>query len=280
MNIQLSNLCQFLPQDKVVDFAKMNPLVDLFRATVKAEELHNMEEGGKEMKARQEQLTQQQELHRGDYYYSLRDVHTAAKERLSVATRQLKQAKDGFRPIQRKITEATDNVDAHKISTRDLSHKVTKGRQDVSGKLSTLQSLEHDLEEPKQTYEDARIKEKKRMEEEIRALKDKQEALPPSEDVSAQANELAHKISKCSRDINRVSTDRTRIRQESDEKLDQEIDKRRKRRCSWKKTFFFHFLGLRHFAGGAVQRELIRLGYEGGSTLFLHYGLTVDLLQR
>ena len=53
MNIQLSNLCQFLPQvwkkdfigiffnffiykDKVVDFAKMNPLVDLFRATVKA----------------------------------------------------------------------------------------------------------------------------------------------------------------------------------------------------------------------------------------------------
>ena len=47
-------------------------------------------------------------------------MHTAAKERLSVATRQLKQAKDGFRPIQRKITEATDNVDAHKISTRDL----------------------------------------------------------------------------------------------------------------------------------------------------------------
>ena len=35
MNIQVSNLCQFLPQDKVPEFARMNQ-VELLRATQEA----------------------------------------------------------------------------------------------------------------------------------------------------------------------------------------------------------------------------------------------------
>ena len=35
MNVQMNNLCQFLPQDKVVEFAKMNPQ-QLLEATEKA----------------------------------------------------------------------------------------------------------------------------------------------------------------------------------------------------------------------------------------------------
>ena len=35
MNIQIDNLCQFLPQDKVSEFAKMTP-IELLAATQKA----------------------------------------------------------------------------------------------------------------------------------------------------------------------------------------------------------------------------------------------------
>ena len=156
-SIQIDNLCQFLPQDKVVEFAAMNP-VDLLRSTQLAAappEMIDFHEDLKKLRARQKEMLSQ---NRGD------------REQLAnLENRQEMQRADVERMRQRaEIKRRIDWLER----CRPIPKYTTASRQAKEARLRQKQ-LSAELKDLKAELAPAlrRVNEKQQYEREARAVK-------------------------------------------------------------------------------------------------------------
>jgi structural maintenance of chromosomes protein 5 len=156
-SIQIDNLCQFLPQDKVVEFAAMNP-VDLLKSTQMAAappEMIDFHEDLKKLRARQKEMLGQ---NRGD------------REQLAnLENRQEMQRGDVERMKQRaEIKRRIDWLER----CRPIPKYTTASRQAKEARLRQKQ-LSAELKDLKAELAPAlrRVNEKQQYEREVRAVK-------------------------------------------------------------------------------------------------------------
>lgn len=160
-NIQIDNLCQFLPQDRVVEFAGLNP-IDLMRETQRAaappqvlENHENLKKLGKKFKEisndfesdratlkamEDRQAALQQDVERlRERQEVMQKIELLEKARpfiaYTAARNSSNQAKESFRKSQRELEELQEQVqpmtDAprNKMRYRDLLEKCVKERK-------------------------------------------------------------------------------------------------------------------------------------------------------
>lgn len=156
-NIQVDNLCQFLPQDRVQDFAKQNPQ-DLLLSTMSSVCASDLIENHKRLKELQkDQMAQQTNL--GESHIKLREFTQrmeVLKEQVEVITRQNNMISDKnvrikkiawlqfeelymkCQEVEKDFTLAKKNHDEHKAQKDELNRnneKVVKNRQKLEAAL-------------------------------------------------------------------------------------------------------------------------------------------------
>ncbi|CAB4007950.1 structural maintenance of chromosomes 5-like, partial [Paramuricea clavata] len=178
LNIQINNLCQFLPQEKVVEFAKMSPQ-ELLVATEKAvgppdmwqnhQDLITLGKRGKDMEAslteKQEHLEkleqqnsrlehevkrfQEREKHLEKIrvlekkkpwaeYEELRQQFVKKREKRDELKKVIDQARKQNAPLEKKKNEAATKVQQHAEESRQLGEKGRQAHQSLKNKKDKL----------------------------------------------------------------------------------------------------------------------------------------------
>ncbi|KAI6651460.1 Structural maintenance of chromosomes protein 5 [Oopsacas minuta] len=203
MNIQLANLCQFLPQDKVVEFAKMDKY-KLLRATEQAigpadldemhEELINLRDKEKNTKKNLEtmndkckQLTQLNQLVQGDVerYMERQKVienvqelkqkkslieYRHARERWQNMNKNkkeaisiLSQATKHLQPVESSITEVEKQIEKLRMESHQLSMKYRQGDKSLHQLIENIRQLVDELDGPRREFQEKQQQEQNRI---------------------------------------------------------------------------------------------------------------------
>ncbi|XP_064295494.1 structural maintenance of chromosomes protein 5 isoform X3 [Phalacrocorax carbo] len=190
LNIQVDNLCQFLPQDKVGEFAKLSK-VELLEATEKSIgppemyqfhcELKNFREKEKELenlcreKAKSlEKMRQRVERYKQDVdrfherkqhldliamlerkrpwveYESVRQQHEEAKQKRDRAKEELKNLKQMQSPVTKKIQENEEYLQSLDMKIRDKATDIKDISQKCKQKQDALEMKDKQIEEIQQ----------------------------------------------------------------------------------------------------------------------------------
>ncbi|XP_074934456.1 structural maintenance of chromosomes protein 5 isoform X2 [Phalacrocorax aristotelis] len=190
LNIQVDNLCQFLPQDKVGEFAKLSK-VELLEATEKSIgppemyqfhcELKNFREKEKELenlcreKAKSlEKMRQRVERYKQDVdrfheckqhldliamlerkrpwveYESVRQQHEEAKQKRDQAKEELKNLKQMQSPVTKKIQENEEYLQSLDMKIRDKATDIKDISQKCKQKQDALEMKDKQIEEIQQ----------------------------------------------------------------------------------------------------------------------------------
>ncbi|KAM9262009.1 structural maintenance of chromosomes protein 5 [Morus bassanus] len=190
LNIQVDNLCQFLPQDKVGEFAKLSK-VELLEATEKSIgppemyqfhcELKNFREKEKELEnlCREktnslEKMRQRVERYKQDVdrfherkqhldlidmlerkrpwveYECVRQQHEEAKQRRDQAKEELKNLKEMQSPVTKKIQETEEYLQSLDMKIRDKATDIKDISQKCKQKQDALEMKDKQIEEIQQ----------------------------------------------------------------------------------------------------------------------------------
>ena len=210
LSIQVDNLCQFLPQDKVVEFAAMTP-VELLRSTQRAiasPEMIEWHEQLKELRKSQRQLETREK--------------TDKEELVNLENRQRMQEADVERLRERESVKQslTYLEKARPIAAyRDNKEKLKDAKTDRNRTLEELRTLENEVEpalravNAKQTYRDA-----------VKAALDgrtrnRDQAATRSEEAYARIEELQKEIDHGVKALERESKNLSNARQDENRLL-------------------------------------------------------------
>ncbi|KAJ7427663.1 Structural maintenance of chromosomes protein 5 [Willisornis vidua] len=190
LNIQMDNLCQFLPQDRVGEFAKLSK-VELLEATEKSIgsremyqfhcELKNFRERERELEhlCREktnslEKMKQRVERYKQDVeryheckrhkdliemlerkrlwveYENVRKQHEVVKQSRTQAKKDVKILKEKQSPWTKKIQEAEENSKSLDMKNKDNAAKIKEFSQKIKQKQDALEIKEKKIEEIKQ----------------------------------------------------------------------------------------------------------------------------------
>lgn len=186
-SIQIDNLCQFLPQDKVVEFAAMTP-VELLRSTQRAvapQEMIDLHEDLKKLRADQRKvqaenasdmdtlanLEGRQKMQEADVermreretikervkmlaaarpfaeYRRCRRIRTEAKDRRNDAAAQLQALKDEVEPSLRAVNEKQRYQDQIKYVADERKHLVEKADRKVESISARITALQESIKD-------------------------------------------------------------------------------------------------------------------------------------
>lgn len=199
LNIQLDNFCMFLPQDKVVEFARMNKqelLVETERAigpkelhqhheelsnlkkahTHSHDDLRKKKESHRELERRNNLLQRDVErfMNKKKYedeimkatfkkhwlnYESSRDDLKEKRKSCKNAKVELKRIKDEYQPIKDQHKAQEGAVERYKEAERGAAMVVRRVEGRLRGLKEQLRSLEDKVDEPRQELESAKKEE-------------------------------------------------------------------------------------------------------------------------
>lgn len=203
LNIQLDNRCMFLPQDKVIEFARMNKqelLVETERA-VGPKELYQHHEELKSLKAMHSSsctdLKKKQDLlqdlerrnnmlkrdvdrfqnreklekqirnltHKRSWvlYEDARHEYSIKKAELKEANDDLKSIKDHYQPIKERHNRQERAVERYKVAAQTAMKAVHQMENQLRDEQERLSGLEEKVEEPRQELENAKREEAARL---------------------------------------------------------------------------------------------------------------------
>ncbi|XP_062522294.1 structural maintenance of chromosomes protein 5-like [Corticium candelabrum] len=203
LNIQVGNRCQFLPQDMVVEFAKMSPS-ELLLATEKALDCDDLTEKHKQLVEIQkneqgliaqleseeqlvERLNHQQELDKPEVdrywlrkqhddklrlleqkrpwveYENSRKQYKKCMEEKNEMKKVLDKLKEENEPMDCKVQEAIKAAKKVENEAKDIVQKTNKNMAEARKLQDKMTTLEADLEDPKKDYETKVAIETKRM---------------------------------------------------------------------------------------------------------------------
>lgn len=184
-SIQIDNLCQFLPQDKVVEFAQMNP-IELLRSTQRAvasEEMLEMHEDLKKLRAEQKgaqaqhagdqetlnNLENRQRMQEADVermrerdaikqrvqfleaarpfaqYRAARLRHQESKQRRMDATAALKELEDDVEPSLRAVNAKQSYRQQIERVVQDRKRAVERADRDTDKAVAKLEKLSEEI---------------------------------------------------------------------------------------------------------------------------------------
>jgi structural maintenance of chromosomes protein 5 len=187
MNIQIDNLCQFLPQDKVVEFAAMTP-VELLQSTQRAAaapEMLQLHEDLKKLRAHQRELLNnsrgdreslrnlegRQEMQRDDVerlkqrdeikrkvawmekcrpipkYQDAKTRVKAAKERKNILTAELRSLTAELAPALRRVNERQEYEIQVRKALRDGREITEKADRNAENVMKKIADLEQKLKD-------------------------------------------------------------------------------------------------------------------------------------
>ncbi|XP_050842808.1 structural maintenance of chromosomes protein 5 isoform X2 [Serinus canaria] len=191
-NIQVDNLCQFLPQDKVGEFTKLSK-IELLEATEKSIgspemyqfhcELKNFREKERELEslcrektASLEKMKQRVERYKQDVeryheckrhvdliemlerkrpwveYENVREQHEEVKQCRNQVKKELKSLREMQAPWTRKIQEAQENLNNLDMKTRDNTAEIRSIFQKCKEKQDALEMKDKQIEEINQAF--------------------------------------------------------------------------------------------------------------------------------
>ncbi|XP_059692622.1 structural maintenance of chromosomes protein 5 isoform X2 [Haemorhous mexicanus] len=191
-NIQVDNLCQFLPQDKVGEFTKLSK-TELLEATEKSIgspemyqfhcELKNFREKERELEslcrektASLEKMKQRVERYKQDVeryheckrhvdliemlerkrpwveYENVREQHEEVKQCRNQVKKELKSLREVQAPWTRKIQEAEENLNNLDMKTRDNTAEIRNISQKCKEKQDALEMKDKQIEEINQAF--------------------------------------------------------------------------------------------------------------------------------
>ena len=203
LNIQVGNLCQFLPQDMVVEFAKMNSS-ELLQATEKALDCQNLIEKRERLirtqknglklkleldseKKQLEKLNHQQELDKPEVdrfwerkkhmdeikmlemkrpwveYEESRKAYDASRREKKEVQEERDKLRKESEPMEHRVKEATQAAREAENKARDIVQKTNRKTADGREIQDKMVALESDLEEPRKNYESMKSVEAKRL---------------------------------------------------------------------------------------------------------------------
>ncbi|XP_041314376.1 structural maintenance of chromosomes protein 5 isoform X3 [Pyrgilauda ruficollis] len=192
LNIQVDNLCQFLPQDKVGEFTKLSK-TELLEATEKSIgspemyqfhcELKNFREKERELEnlcrektTSLEKMKQRVERYKQDVeryheckrhvdliemlerkrpwveYENVREQHEEVKQCRNQAKKELKNLKEMQAPWTRRIQEAEENLNNLDMQTRDITAEIRNISQKCKEKQDALEMKDKQIEEINQAF--------------------------------------------------------------------------------------------------------------------------------
>ncbi|XP_064497153.1 structural maintenance of chromosomes protein 5 isoform X3 [Pseudopipra pipra] len=190
LNIQVDNLCHFLPQDRVGEFAKLSK-IELLEATEKSigsremyqfhcklksfrERERELEHLCREKTTSLEKMKQMIERYKQDVdrylehkshidliemlerkrpwleYENVRMQYMEVKQRRNKAKKTLEILKERQFPTAKKIQEAEENLNSLDLKTRDNTAKIIEVSQRIKQKQDALEMKEKKIEEIKQ----------------------------------------------------------------------------------------------------------------------------------
>ncbi|KAF4803599.1 structural maintenance of chromosomes 5 [Turdus rufiventris] len=192
LNIQVDNLCQFLPQDKVGEFTKLSK-TELLEATEKSVgspemyqfhcELKNFREKEKELEnlckektTSLEKMKQRVERYKQDVeryheckrhvdliemlerkrpwveYENFREQHEKVKQHRNQVKKELKSLKEMQAPWTKRIQEAEENLRNLDMKTRDNTAEIRNISQKCKEKQDALEMKDKQIEEINQAF--------------------------------------------------------------------------------------------------------------------------------
>uniref|UniRef100_A0A8C5U9H7 Structural maintenance of chromosomes protein 5 n=1 Tax=Malurus cyaneus samueli TaxID=2593467 RepID=A0A8C5U9H7_9PASS len=191
LNIQVDNLCQFLPQDKVGEFTKLTK-TELLEATEKSIgspemyqfhcELKNFREKERELEVNVEKTTslekmkQRVERYKQDVeryheckrhvyliemlerkrpwveYENVREQHEEVKQSRNQVKKELKRLKEMQAPWTKKIQEAEENLKSLDMKIRDNTEAIRNISQKCKEKQDALEMKDKQIEEINQAF--------------------------------------------------------------------------------------------------------------------------------
>lgn len=166
-SIQIDNLCQFLPQDKVVEFAAMTP-VELLRSTQRAigsQEMIDMHENLKELGQKQREIQARQVSDQdtlgnleGRQRMQEADVERMReREQIKERVRLMEAARPfaRYREARNKHSEAKEKRKAHASSLKKLEEEVEPALRAVNEKQRYQQQIDVVAQERRQAIDNA-----------------------------------------------------------------------------------------------------------------------------
>uniref|UniRef100_A0A8U7NB77 Structural maintenance of chromosomes protein 5 n=1 Tax=Corvus moneduloides TaxID=1196302 RepID=A0A8U7NB77_CORMO len=145
LNIQVDNLCQFLPQDKVGEFTKLSK-TELLEATEKSIGSPEMYQFHCELKNYREKERELEE------YENVREQHEEAKQNRNQVKKELKSLKEMQAPWTKKIEEAEENLKSLDMKTRDNTAEIRSISQKCKEKQDALEMKDKQIEEINQAF--------------------------------------------------------------------------------------------------------------------------------
>ncbi|KAK7009115.1 structural maintenance of chromosomes protein 5 [Biomphalaria glabrata] len=216
LNIQISNLCQFLPQEKVADFARMSQQ-ELLENTEKAigkDELYETHQKLKDARQKAKSFEQdvdkyQQELDREKQknarleedvkcyhdrknflkkvdilkmkkpwleYQYLKDVFERGKAEKDKKAEELKEAKKYLHPLEKKCASLKAELENLRRETADLSQKLRSKTKNVTDQRQNINVVTEKIQETRNDF-DAKLKEEETRKQKLHDLQEQLKAL-------------------------------------------------------------------------------------------------------
>uniref|UniRef100_A0A8C3Y681 Structural maintenance of chromosomes protein 5 n=1 Tax=Catharus ustulatus TaxID=91951 RepID=A0A8C3Y681_CATUS len=145
LNIQVDNLCQFLPQDKVGEFTKLSK-TELLEATEKSIGSPEMYQFHCELKNFREKERELEE------YENFREQHEEVKQYRNQVKKELKSLKEMQAPWTKRIQEAEENLRNLDMKTRDNTAEIRSISQKCKEKQDALEMKDKQIEEINQAF--------------------------------------------------------------------------------------------------------------------------------
>jgi len=211
-SIQIDNLCQFLPQDRVVEFAKMSD-VDRLRETQRAAAPPHMVEWHDALKAlrQDERKLETKRQNEGRHLEAMKRVQTAAqgdvdriRERQEIKTKSdcLRKARPviELRLCRKEIEQLKENLRVARLELDEIKVDVEPARQ----AQSEMESYRNDIEQVVRLRKN-RVDEIKRKADSLMAAieRDKERAVDYESDIRAELNAMRER----KKDIARITAE-------------------------------------------------------------------------
>ncbi|KAK3096507.1 hypothetical protein FSP39_000824 [Pinctada imbricata] len=217
LNIQVGNLCQFLPQEKVADFAKMTQ-EELLENTEKAIGKNEMYENHQRLKESRnearglEQALPEYEMKRREYEASKKDRDQKAEE--------LKRARIQYNPLQKKLDsmkQKRDTLDGEmKAKTgklKEYANKAHSNSKEIEAAADKLEEIKDELK-LKKDQEQGRKKKIQDLRRQLEALQNDYQKIEDNVDVQPQLDSVGSQMSEIHRRMTGIQQEGEIIKRE------------------------------------------------------------------
>uniref|UniRef100_F7FZ50 Structural maintenance of chromosomes protein 5 n=1 Tax=Ornithorhynchus anatinus TaxID=9258 RepID=F7FZ50_ORNAN len=157
LNIQVGNLCQFLPQDKVGEFAKLSK-IELLEATEKSigpPEMYKFHCELKNFREREKELEE---------YEHVRKEHEEAKQKRDSKKEEIRTLKEAQFPLTQKISEIDQHSKNLETQIKETTAAAKETSQKCKEKQDAMERKDKQIEESQQALKIKQVQEMARQE--------------------------------------------------------------------------------------------------------------------